>query len=148
MLEQNVTASVTPPCTEWSMQVPFIDAGSDGMRAAWWWSGTDLWERISGGGVRRYLPWGTDFGCWRWTGAAWEKDVPAAPVFDRRGTWLDPAGPCDDAWLASCAARAAYFSGIPWALRAKAAREDAPWLFLMEEAARLFGRWSIERPFG
>jgi hypothetical protein len=122
------------------MQTAFTDAVSDRLRAAWWWSGMDLWERMPDGGVRRYLPWGPDFGCWRWRGAAWEEDIPAAPLFDRRGTWLEPAGPRDDAWQDSCAARAAYFSGIPWASRVRAAREDEPWRFLMEEAKRLFGR--------
>jgi hypothetical protein len=122
------------------MQTAFTDAVSDRLRAAWWWSGMDLWERMPDGGVRRYLPWGPDFGCRRWRGAAWEEDIPAAPLFDRRGTWLEPAGPRDDAWQDSCAARAAYFSGIPWASRVRAAREDEPWRFLMEEAKRLFGR--------
>jgi hypothetical protein len=122
------------------MQTPFVDAGSDCLRATWWWSGTDLWERISGGGVRRYLPWGPDFGCLRWRGAAWVEDVPAEPLFDRRGTWLDPAGPRDDVWYISSAARAAYFSGIPWSMRVRAAREDEPWRFLVEEATRRFGR--------
>lgn len=122
------------------MQTPFVDPGSDRMRATWWWSGTDLWERISSGGVRRYLPWGPDFGCWRWIGDAWVEDAPAAPLFDRRGTWLDPAGPRDNAWLVSCAARAAYFSCIPWPLRAMAVRNGDPWRFLIAEAARRFGR--------
>lgn len=121
------------------MQMPFAGSGPNRNRAAWWWSDPELWEFLPNGEVRLYLPWGQEFGCLRWTGAAWTEDVPADLPFDRRGTWKDPEGLRDDAWQAACAARAAYFSAIPWAVRAEAARRTDPWRFLLEEAARRFG---------
>lgn len=131
-----MTVSVMPPCIEWGMPKAFADRRTEPMRPTWWWSGTDLWERLAGGGVRLYRPWGPGFGCWRHTAVGWAADVPAAPLFDRRGTWLE--APCGESGQAERAARAAYFSGIPWAVRAQAARAPDPWGFLMAEAAR---RW-------
>ncbi|SBV97213.1 hypothetical protein KL86APRO_10856 [uncultured Alphaproteobacteria bacterium] len=121
------------------MQTRRANLMPDRMRPAWWWGGTQLWEFATDGEVRLYLPWGPGFGCRRWIGATWVEDAPTTPMFDRRGTWLDPEGPHDDAWQASCLARAAYFSGIPWALRVAAAREDVPWLYLRAAASQLFG---------
>lgn len=73
----------------------------------------DRWRRL-------YGRWDKTFGCWTVSLEDENTRIPFEPdwpVLGRHGTWLVPDGPHDEAWYASRAAIAAYFSLIPLPVR-------------------------------
>ena len=78
--------------------------------------------------------WDQAFGHWRLGVDGPQVAVPAGALFDRLGRWPDPMGQHDDGWYAGRAARAAYFSLIPTALRRIAGlAADRQWEILVQE---------------
>lgn len=73
-----------------------------------------LIEQRLDGEARLWGPWHGPFGCWTADGTA---VVPEWEPLGRLGVWHEPAGPRDDAWHASRAALAAYWSQVPTAVR-------------------------------
>ncbi|CAA7618407.1 hypothetical protein MTBSS4_210093 [Magnetospirillum sp. SS-4] len=77
-----------------------------------------LIEARHDGEVRIWGPWDGEFGCRTAEGA---EVIPEWPPLGRLGVWFEPIGPKDDAWFASRAALAAYWSSIPVHVRMKTA---------------------------
>lgn len=83
--------------------------------ASWRLADGYLTETRSDGALRLWGLWdGGSFGCWD---AAGSPVVPEWEPLGHLGRWQEPAGPRDDAWYASRAALAAYWSAVPTPVR-------------------------------
>lgn len=105
------------------MNVPLVPiATTESPLATSWRLEDDVLVEEGDGWRRLYGRWDKTFGCWTVPLPAEDPDArvsfePDWPVLGRHGTWLLPDGPRDEAWYASRAAIAAYFSLIPLPIR-------------------------------
>ena len=82
------------------------------------------------GAVYLWGRWDREFGRWSESGQA---AAPAGSLLGRLGIWQEPGGERDDAWYASRAALAGYWSIIPASVRLQASQQGGcQWEALME----------------
>lgn len=82
--------------------------------AIWLFADGFLVEHRLDGETRVWGTWHGRFGCWTADGTV---AVPEWEPLGRLGIWHQPAGPRDDAWYASRAAMAAYWTQVPTSVR-------------------------------
>ncbi|CUW37164.1 protein of unknown function [Magnetospirillum sp. XM-1] len=93
--------------------------------ADWRYVDGHLIEARHDGEIRIWGPWGGAFGCRTAEGTA---VIPEWQPLGLLGVWFEPVGLKDEAWFASRAALAAYWSTIPACVRLKAAQAgDSQW---------------------
>jgi hypothetical protein len=98
---------------------PFLDSVSS--PATRWRLTDDALVEEGKGLVRVYGRWDRRFGCWLTSPGTPQVAMvafrPNWPFLGARGRWLEPEGRRDDAWFASRAAIAGYFSLVPVTVR-------------------------------
>lgn len=90
--------------------------------AVWQFAEGFLFEHRLDGETRVWGPWHGRFGCWAADGTV---TAPEWEPIGRLGIWHQPAGLRDDAWYASRAALAAYWTQVPAKVRLLVSRLPA-----------------------